>query len=306
MTGSDIFITGASGVLGRSAVELLAQRGYRIRALASRRIADCLNGPAIEVVEGSLFDLDSLRRAMGACEAILHLATRIPPVNKMGRPESWEENDQIRREGTRNLVSAALTNAIGTFVYPSVCFVYADSADRWIDASTGVLAPVQTLESTLAAEVEIQRFTNAGGRGVALRMGAFYGPQSPQTSQQLKLATSHLAAAFGRPDAYHSSIWIDDAASAVVSALGCPAGVYDVVDDQPLTTKQAILAIARSVGRKKLWRLPKFLLQQVAGKELAEVLGRSQRVSNRRFKAATAWQPDVASLESGWKRITGD
>jgi nucleoside-diphosphate-sugar epimerase len=297
----NIFVTGATGVLGRSTTRQLAEGGNRIRALArSAASADAIRALGIEAVEGSLFDSNSIGRATAGCEAILHLATRVPPSNKMGRPESWIENDRIRREGTRNLVTAAIAGGTTTFIYPSVCFVYADSAAEWIDASSAPVAVAPFLESTLSAEREIQRFNESGGRGISLRMGAFYGPQSVQTKEQLKLAKKGMVIVFGEIGAYHSTVWIDDAARAIVSALACPAGVYDVVDDTPLTNQQAIVAMARSVGRKKLWRVPEFLLRWTAGKALSDVLGRSQRVSNRRFKEATGWCPRVASPESGW------
>lgn len=155
----NIFVTGATGVLGRTTARQLVEGGHRIRALARSAVsADAIRALGIDAVEGNLFDSNSIERASAGCEAILHLATRIPPSNKMRRPASWTENDRIRREGTRNLVTAAIASGTTTFIYPSVCFVYTDSAAEWIDASRAPVAVAPFLESTLSAEREVQRF----------------------------------------------------------------------------------------------------------------------------------------------------
>lgn len=301
----NIFVTGATGVLGRSCVDLLIHAGHHVRGLA-RSAANLATIQKLggEPIEGDLFDPVSIRRAMGDCEAVLHLATKIPPPNKMKQPDAWAENDRIRRAGTRNLVDAALANGATTLVYPSICLLYADSAVDWIEAPTARVQPASITESTLAAEADVQRFSAAGQRGIVLRMGAFYGRQASQTI--LDLARYGMAAAFGGADTYRSSIWIDDAASAVLSALSkAPAGTFDIVDDEPLTNHDAKQAIATAVGKRRLWRLPKFALRWALGPELMEVLSRNQRVSNRRFKDATGWIPQVRSARLGWLLITG-
>jgi nucleoside-diphosphate-sugar epimerase len=56
----------------------------------------------------------------------------------MGKLASWHENDRIRREGTHNLVEAALAEGgVHVFIYPSFALVYPDSGDKWIDADIG-------------------------------------------------------------------------------------------------------------------------------------------------------------------------
>jgi hypothetical protein len=65
---------------------------------------------------------------------------------KMGRLSAWQENDRIRREGTRNLVKAALAvGGVQIFIYPSFAFVYPDSGNRWIDADSTAVQPAHML-----------------------------------------------------------------------------------------------------------------------------------------------------------------
>ncbi len=298
----DVFVTGGTRVLGQPVVRLLIEKGHQVRGLARSPEAEAtLRALGAEPVRANLFEPASLREAVGSADAVLHLATRIPPTNKMRQRGAWEENDRIRTEGTRNLVDAALAGRAQVFVYPSVVLVYPDCGDRWIDAASAEPAPLALTRSTLDAEAEVARFVNAGRRGVTLRMGSFYGPQAPHTQETIRYARKGIAAIVGRGDAFQSSIWVDDAASAVVTAMErAQSGVYDVVDDEPLWRAELAAAMAQAVGRKGLMRLPELLVRFMLGSQAVEVNSRSQRVSNRRFKGATDWEPTIPSAREGW------
>jgi nucleoside-diphosphate-sugar epimerase len=180
--------------------------------------------------ELDLFDATAVREAVAGSQAIYHLATRIPPPEAVGLPGAWEENDRLRSEGARILVDAAIENSASIFVQPSVTFIY--PAEGEVDEDTAV-AENARLGSMLEAERQTQRFTDASGRGVVLRLGLLWG------------ATTGLD---DPNDRYGATLHISDAGTALFAALEVPAGIYNVVSD-------------------------------------------GQRVSNARFKAATAWQP---------------
>ena len=304
----DVFVTGGTGVLGRPVVRALVAAGHRVRGLAhSEAAAEKLRRLGAEPVRGSLFDPASLRAAVAGAHAVLHLATRIPASTAARKRDAWRENDRIRREGTRNLVDAALAVGVGTFVYPSVCFVYPDSGDAWIDAATASPEPTaDVLPSTLDAEAEIARFSAQGGRGIVLRMGLFYGPDR-FSREILRMARRGIGMVLGEGDAYQSWIWIDDAAAAVVAGLDprVPAGTYDVVDDEPIRRRELLAVLAEAAGRRRLWRIPRLLARPMAG-ALAGFAFRSQRVSNRRFREVSGWTPQVPSVRQGWRRLADE
>jgi 2-alkyl-3-oxoalkanoate reductase len=295
----NVFLTGATGVLGKPVLRMLMDSGHRVRALARDANSESrLKSTGADLFRGGLFDLSSLRNGVKGCDAVLHLATRIPPPNRASTPGAWNENDRIRTEGTRNLVTAALESGVSTIIYPSVVFVYPDRGSEWIDAGIP-LDRSPLLESTLTAETEVEKFTRAGHRGIILRMGGFYGPTAGTTRYILRMARYGIAMAFGRAQAYQPLIWVDDAALAVVDALSrASAGIYDVVDDEPLQRQELASALANAVDRRWLWRPPVFLFRLLAGKDLM-FLTRSQRVSNRKFKAETGWSPTVNSARIG-------
>jgi len=107
-----------------------------------------------------------------------------------------------------------------------------------------------------------------------------------------------IAPIFGHPDGFRSSPWTDDAATAVVSALDVPAGVYNVTDDQPVRRREAFDALAAALGVKPPKPLPQ-MITKLSG-SLGETLGRSLRLSNEQFKSATGWTPRVKTVLEGW------
>lgn len=303
-----IFVTGATRVLGNAVVPLLIARGHSVSALSrSQENVMVLNRLGAEPVSADLFDVESLKQALAGCDAILHLATSIPPTMKMGKFASWQENDRIRREGTNNLVEAALAAGnVRTFIYPSFALVYPDSGDKWIDASTTPLQPAPTVRSTLDAEAAVARFAGENRRGISLRMGLFYGLESPGTLEQISYAGKGIATFPGSSDAYLPQIWVQDAASAIAAALepSVPSGVYDIVDDEPLTRDEVSVAMAHAVGHKHLLHIPAPLMRMMLG-VVYDLMSRSLRISNSRFKEVADWRPEVTNAHDGWERIAG-
>lgn len=302
----NIFVTGATGVLGKPVVRLLVAAGHQIYALSrSEKNIAIIKQLGAEPIDVNLFDQEALIKALQNmhADAIVHLATRIPPTMQMGKVASWQENDHIRRDGTRFLVDAALAVGVQTLIYPSFYYVYPDCGERWIDAASTPVQAQVIQQATIDAEAEVARFTKAQQRGVVLRMGSLYGPEAPSALEQFHMAQKGLAMLPGPKEAYLSYVWLEDAARAIVIALNeAPAGIYDIVDDEPLTRAAFVSILAQSVGKKRLFTVPNTVMKLLAG-DAAEMASRSQRVSNRRFQELTTWKPTVPNMQKGWLLI---
>ncbi|GCE21520.1 NAD-dependent epimerase/dehydratase family protein [Dictyobacter kobayashii] len=287
-------------------MRLLIEAGHKVYALSrSEENALVVRRLGAEPVTVNLFDAEALTRVLRdmKIDAIVHLATKIPATSQMGKAAAWQENDRIRRDGMRNLVDAALAVGVQTVIYPSFYYVYPDSGGRWIDASSTPVQSHVTQQATIDAEAEVARFTQGQRRGIVLRMGNLYGPEIPSALEQFHMAQKGLAMLPGPRDAYLSYIWLEDAARAIVIALTeVPAGIYDIVDDEPATRDEFAAALAQSVGKKRLFRIPNGVIKMMSG-IASDLITRSQRVSNRRFRELTTWKPGVPNIQKGWPLI---
>ena len=298
-----VFVAGATGVLGRAAVPRLIAAGHEVRGHArSPEKASQLRSQGAEPIEVDLFDPSSVRAAVDGCDAVVHMATHIPPMTRAWRAGAWEDNDRLRREGTPIMVDASRDAGATVFVKESVCFSYADGGDRPLDEEAP-LDPDPRLESGLVAERSAVGFGDeaTGRRGVALRFGLFYSHDAPSIDESLRMARLGQSPMVGAADAWQPSIHVDDAAAAIVAALGAPTGVYNVADE-PVTKGQWATAFRDAFGLARATRpTPKVLLK--AGRAKLGPLAASRRVSSRRFHEATGWTPKYPDATVGLKAV---
>jgi len=292
-----IFVTGATGVVGRRLVPLLLSRGHSVTATAHRpRPRRQPTGATIIAVD--LFDVKALERAVAGHDAIINLATHMPsPVWRMLFRSAWRLNDRIRREGSANVVDAALRGGVATLVQESFALTYPDRGDRWIDEATP-LEPIDYNHTVLDAERSVERFTGSGRTGVALRFAAFYGPDAMQLRSYIRTLRMGWAALPGGPERYVSSVSHDDAAAAVVACLNVPAGAYTVVDDEPVRRDVYFASLAERLGVKRPRFLPAWTTPLFGC--VGEAMARSLRLSNRKLRTATDWAPMLPSVRDGW------
>jgi nucleoside-diphosphate-sugar epimerase len=174
--------------------------------------------------------------------------------------------------------------------------IYADARDRWIDESSPVRA-ARYNRSALTAEANAERFTSAGRAGVVLRFGLLYGPRDEFTQQMIDAVRRGWFPLFGRSDGYSSWAHHDDAASAVVAALGVPAGTYNVVEDEPMRRRDLANGVAKLLGVSPPRFLPRWAT--LLGGVVGETIARSLRISNRKLRQATGWAPRYPTTLDG-------
>jgi nucleoside-diphosphate-sugar epimerase len=294
-----IFVTGATGVVGRRVVPLLLLQGHAVTALVRHREAFAeMQARGVKFVDVDLFSPDALRRAIAGQTAIINLATHMPPTAlRMMFRGAWRENDRIRSEGAANIADAALAAGVQILIQESFALTYPDRGDNWIDENT-VLAPADYNRSVLDAERAITRFREGGGRGIVLRFAAFYGPDAMQVRSYIAGLHRGWVLLPGNAQLYISSISHDDAAAAVLAALYAPGGTYTVGDDEPVRRWVYFGSLAACLGLGAPRFLPDWAtsLFGPAGATMA----RSLRLSNAKLRNATGWAPRFASVRQGW------
>ncbi|HEX7779989.1 MAG TPA: NAD(P)-dependent oxidoreductase [Vicinamibacterales bacterium] len=293
-----ILVTGATGVIGRRLVPLLCDAGHNVTAaVRSRARAGRLSRQGAAVAEVDLFDRSAVQRAVAGHDAVVNLATHIPKPSRILLPWAWSENDRLRRAASAALVDACLASDVSRFIQESFAPVYPDRADRWIDETTPI-EPVRYNRSVTDAEASARRFSRAGRTGLIVRFGGFYGPDADQTIELIRMVRKGWALLPGPEGAFISSISHDDAAAAVAATLTIPAGVYNVVDDEPVTHRVFVNSLAQTLGVGPP-RLPPVWLTPLFG-SIGKMAARSLRISNRKLRSASGWKPRVPSVREGW------
>ena len=301
-----ILLTGATGVVGIRAIPLLIRGGHEVtavvRAAEKAKVVASLGATPVQL---DLFDAAAVTQAVrghGGHDTIINLATSIPPSSRAALPWAWKENSRVRREVSRNLTQPAAAAGVQRFVQESFAPIYADADDQWITERFPI-KPAAYNRAVLDAESAATGFaaSTPGRTGVVLRFGLFYGADSEFTQDMLRAARKGFAMAMGSPDGFLSSISHDDAATAIVAALNAPSGIYNVVDDEPLTRREFYAALAAVAGAPPP-RFPPSWLWRLFG-SIGETLARSQRISNAKFKSATQWQPAYRSAREGLRAM---
>ena len=293
-----IFVTGASGVIGRRVVPLLVDAGHQVTAVG--RSPDKLAALAkvgAETATLDLLDAKAARQAMAGHDAVINLATHMPSsMARMMLPWAWRENDHVRRQGSAILVDAAIDAGVGRFIQESFAPAYPDCGEAWIGETT-LLAPVRYNRSILDAEASAARFAASRDAGVIVRFAAFYGPDAFTLRESADMVRRGWSPLPGSPDAYVSSISHDDAAAAVVAVLDAPSGIYNVSDDEPVTRRVYAAVMADAIGVAPPRPLPGWATRLMGS--IGELGSRSERISNQKLRSGTKWWPRFRSVREG-------
>jgi nucleoside-diphosphate-sugar epimerase len=297
-----VFMTGATGVIGSRAVPILLRNGHDVTAVTrSPQASRQFEQSGARVVQVDLFDRSAVARAVAGHDTVINLATHVPRSGtSMFFRSAWKENDRLRAVASATIVDACLETGIERFVQESFAPVYPDRSDQWIDEETPI-SPVRYNETIVDAEASAQRFTASGRSGVVVRFGAFYGPDSVQTRELIGWIRKGWGPLPGPDTAYISSVSHDDAAAAVAWAVGVPSGIYNVVDDDPVTHRVFVDTLAAAVGVARP-KLPPRWITPLMG-SVGELLARSVRISNRKLRRSSPWTPRYPSVRDGWPAV---
>ena len=82
-----LLVTGGTGTLAWALRPLAQAAGHELRT------------PTRDELD--LFDPGAVARATLDIDAVLHLATRIQPLELLDKPEAWRENDRLRADASR-------------------------------------------------------------------------------------------------------------------------------------------------------------------------------------------------------------
>ena len=268
MSGLRVFVTGASGFVGRPLAAALVDAGHQVVGLA--RHPATLGGGA-ELLVGDVTKAGSWQERAAACDAVIHLAGA-SFAGKRWNASRKAAISQSRVEGTRRLVEVrpkVLLCAGGVDYYPF------DDSDRphAEDAPAGdsFLARV-----CAAWEAEAQRAE--GARVACLRTGVVLGRGGALARMvtPFKLYVGGPVASGGQ---WLSWVALADVIGAYLFALENDAvrGPINLVGQEAVRQKDFARSLGKALGRPSWAPVPGPILRLVVG-ELADYLIHGRRV----------------------------
>ena len=314
-----VFITGATGAIGKRLVPKLMERGHQViasvrsegagapAARAAHGKVERLRALGAEAVVVDLFDDESVRAAVGAArpDAIIHQATALAGASDYKHFDRvFAATNRLRTRATDALVAAARAAGVGRLLVQSYT--------SWPYARTG--GPIKTEEDPLDTSppramseslAAIRHLERAAGdaNGIVLRYGAFYGaPDDPM----LPLVRRRMFPVVGDGGGLWSFIHLDDAAAATALALeGARAGIYNIVDDEPAPARVWLPALAAAIGAPPPRHVPRFLARLLAGEAPVIMMTESRGASNAKAKRELGWTPRYPSWRLGFAAAYG-
>jgi 2-alkyl-3-oxoalkanoate reductase len=300
-----VFITGATGVLGKRVVKSLIERDIRVVALSrSAGNSSQLSQAGAEVVKGNLFNPEEMIEATKNCDAIFHLATHIPRKPIPNKMKDWKENDKIRTVGTKALLQAAVANNIKIFIQESVTILYGDRNGETVTSETPI-AKEQIKWTKSAVEMENMIRDEKRTGHIIIRFGSFYSEDSWNTTYLFDSIRKRRFPIIGKGDFYWNLISVDDAADAVVYSYQnfqrLKNKTINFTDFSPILYKDFANGMAALTGSKKPFSLPVFLAKLLMGKEVLNFITNSYRIQQDDIIAD--WKPKYKNCLEGMESI---
>ncbi|WP_256300805.1 NAD-dependent epimerase/dehydratase family protein [Haloarchaeobius salinus] len=305
----NVFIAGATGVLGRRTVALCADRGHDVVGLTRDSEGDRVvreNGGAPR--RGDARDRDSVVETADGADVLVHAATKIP-TDTNPDDEEWELNDRVRREGAENLVAAAAEHDADRLLLQSVVWLARQPDGSRFDEEAEP-QPDRSTRSALDAErIVTEGAETHGFEPVVLRGGYFYAPDTVHTrkfgegllDRRMPIIAGGL---LGRDDAELSFVHVDDAASAFAAAVdGDATGTFHVVDDRPTTYADFLQRFADELDAPRPRRIPGWLAGLFVDDNMRRLLTEPMRTSNDRLREAFDWEPQYPTVDEGLSQV---
>jgi nucleoside-diphosphate-sugar epimerase len=218
-----IFIAGASGAIGRRMLLILKQYDYSVIGITRfREKAQTLYEHGIEPLVLDVFDAPAVQAAMLRYRpnVVVHQLTDLPyGLDPARMPAASVRNARVRKEGTKNLVDAAVAAGVQHFIAQSIAWVYAAGPEPHSE-SDAIEAPVGPRAATLEGVHVLESLTlnSIRLRGAVLRYGMLYGPGTGKEDREGLSIPLHVDAA---------------AHAAVLAIQHSAVETYNIAEDNP-------------------------------------------------------------------------
>jgi uncharacterized protein YbjT (DUF2867 family) len=246
-----VFVTGATGFVGRAVVHALRADGLKVRCLVRRGSERDLRGlEAIERVEGDVLARQTLDEGIGGCDAVVHLVGIIRE-----HPSRGVTFERIHVDGTLNVLAAAAEANVRRYLHMSALGTSATARSRY--HQTKWLAEEAVRASALPWTI--------------FRPSVIYGKGDGFVSMLARMVEKlHVVPVIGEGRQRLQPVPVEHVAEGFRRALARPEAVkqtYEVGGPDAVSMVELIDAIGKALGRLHVRKvhLPIGLIRIMAG-----------------------------------------
>jgi uncharacterized protein (TIGR01777 family) len=303
-----VFITGATGLIGREIVQLLAERGDEVVALSrSASRARSRLPEEVEVVEGNPQYAGDWQRAIPGCDGVIHLAgesvaakrwdARFKQVLHDSRVDSTMRVVEAMAAGQDDQRPKVLVCASGSDFYPSAEELDAHTKAFEDDPVDETTPPGSRFLARLCRDWEAEAATAEplGVRVVRMRTGLVIG-EGGAVDKLITPFKFFVGGRIGSGRQWTSWIHVRDAARAYVFALDSSAapayrdgqalsGGVNLVAPGNVRNAELAKQLGKRLGRPSWMPVPGFALKMVVG-EFADYILHGRRMVPRALQDA--------------------
>lgn len=301
-----VFVTGATGALGRHLVPGLVAAGHDVTATTRTpgKVAGLRAAGAHAVVVDGL-DREAVVTAVLSAEpeVIVHEMTALADMRSLRNLDKvFAATNELRTRGTDNLLAAAARAGTRRVVAQGHNFVYDRSGGPVKTEQDPVVSDAPpSARRTMEAMTYVDRIVpELAPEGIVLRYGTFYGQGA--SAPMVEAVRKRQLPIIGAGTGIWSFIETRDAATATLAAIerGSP-GVYNVVDDEPAPVAQWLPYLAEVAGAKPPMRLPVWLGRLLAGEFVVAQMTDVRGASNEKARKELGWEPRYATWREGFR-----
>jgi nucleoside-diphosphate-sugar epimerase len=302
-----VFVTGATGAVGRHLVSGLLAAGHEVTATTrTPGKAGGLREVGAEPVVLDALDREAVIAAVRAAapEVIVHEMTALADMRSFRNPDKlFAATNELRIRGTDNLLAAAAEAGTRRVIAQSYAGAGPDERPGPVktEDEPSHWRPIRSARQGPAAIAYVEQTVPAQApEGLVLRYGGFYGPGTgnflPDAVRKRQVPV------IGGGTGVWSFIQVTDAAAATVAAVerGAP-GLYNVVDDDPAPVAEWLPYLAAVLGAKPPLRMPAWLGRVLAGEFVVTQMTSSRGYSNEKATKELGWEPRYASWREGFR-----
>jgi len=275
-----IFLTGATGLIGRPLAAGLVESGHAVVALTRRRGAVSGLPAGVECLEGDPAVAGSWQDVLARCDACVHLAGE-PVAAGRWTPERKAAIERSRVESTRRVVEVVAAGGPRVLVCGSAVGFYGSRGDEPLDEAAargqGFLADVCVRWEAEAAPAAARARVSLVRTGIVL---AREGGALPRMALPFKLMAG---GPFGDGAAWQPWIHLDDEVALLRFALEDDRvrGPLNGAAPAAARSRDLASALGRVLHRPSFLPAPAAALRLLLG-EMSEVVLASQRVVPRK------------------------